>query len=75
MLLGVAHAHDVRQFGVVRVLLLEHLAEQPSVAGIVFDDKEKSPDGLSRRVPSVNDRLPVGGGGISVSIFSGHLPP
>ena len=75
MFLSIAHAHDVRQFGVVRVLLVEHLAEQSSVSGIVFHDEEKPPDGLAVGGLNVNDRRNTGRCGIPVSIVSGHWPP
>ena len=41
MLLGLAHASDVRQLSVVRALLVEHLAEQAGVAGVVFDQQNR----------------------------------
>ena len=36
---AVAHALHVRQFGVVRALLVEHLAEQTGVSGVIFDQE------------------------------------
>ncbi len=74
MLLGLAHALDVRQLGVLSVLFAEHLAEQPSVSGIIFDDEEKPPDVLGRLAPDVNRRLPICPAGNSDSIVVGHLP-
>src|SRR6202011_5562044 len=39
-LLGVAHALHMREFGVVRALLAEHLAEQTGVSRAVFDQQK-----------------------------------
>ena len=41
MLLGLAHAVHVRQLGVVRALLVEHLAQQAGVARIVLDQQNR----------------------------------
>ena len=66
---------DVRQLGVLRVVLAEHLPEQARVSRVVFDDEEKPPDGLARQALNVNHRASVGRGGIAISILCGHLPP
>ena len=39
MLLGRAHAIDVRHFGVVRAVIIEHFTEQTSVSGIILDQE------------------------------------
>ena len=40
MLLGLAHAIHMGQFGVVRALLVEHLAEQTGVSWVVLDQEK-----------------------------------
>jgi hypothetical protein len=40
MFLRVAHAHDVRQFEVVRPVPVKHRAEQLSVLDIVFNQEQ-----------------------------------
>ena len=39
ILLGRTHASHVRQFCVVRALIVEHFAEQTGVSGIIFDQE------------------------------------
>ncbi len=39
MLLGRTHAIHVRHFGFVRAVIIEHLAEQTGVSGIIFDQE------------------------------------
>jgi hypothetical protein len=45
MLLGLANRRDVRQFGGVRALIIDHLAEQAGVSGVVFDQQDFSDSG------------------------------
>src|SRR5680860_278317 len=41
MLLGLTHARHVRQFDVARALLVEHLAQQTGVSGVIFDQEQQ----------------------------------
>jgi hypothetical protein len=45
ILLGIAHALQVRQFCVERAPLIQHLAEQPRISRVVFD-QENGLDGF-----------------------------
>ena len=40
MLLGLTHGFCVRQFGLVRALILERLAEQAGVSEVIFDQQK-----------------------------------
>jgi hypothetical protein len=46
-------------------MLPEHLPQQARISGIVFNDEEKTPDGLTRQALNVNHRAP-GRGGIAM---------
>ena len=70
IILGLTHALHVHQLGVLRSLFVEHLTEQTSVSGVIFD-QENCFDRYQTHIPSLR-RLDLGQAEIvgSVSVWS-----